>query len=61
MFGKIGGFFSESKQELAKVNWPTRDELLDSTTLVIVVTFLMSIFIFIIDLILGFLIRIAIR
>jgi preprotein translocase subunit SecE len=61
MFGKVGAFFSESRQELGKVNWPTRQELSGSTLLVVVVTLLMSAFIFIVDLILSFLIRIAIR
>ena len=61
MFGKVGAFFSESKQELAKVNWPSRDELFDATALVIVVTLLMSLFIFSADFLLSFLIRVIIR
>lgn len=61
MFGKIGSFVSESRQELAKVNWPIRPELIGSTVLVIIVTLLMSGFIFVIDLVLSFLMGIAIR
>jgi preprotein translocase subunit SecE len=61
MFGKIVGFFSESRQELAKANWPTRDELLGSTVLVIVVTLLTAAFIFAIDLVLSTLMRFVIR
>ena len=61
MFGKIGAFFSEAKQELAKVSWPTRDELFDATLLVIVVTFLMAIYVFAIDIVLSFLVRIVIH
>ncbi len=61
MFGKVGGFFSETKQELAKVNWPTRDELIGSTMLVIVVTLILSVLVFFIDVALGFLMRIVIR
>ena len=61
MFGKIGSFFSESRQELAKANWPTRDELLGSTILVIVVTLLMAGFVFGIDLVLSILMRVIIR
>ena len=61
MFGKVGGFFSESKQELAKVNWPTRQELIGSTLLVIVVTLILAAYVFIIDIVLGFLMRIVIR
>ena len=61
MFGKVGSFFSESKQELAKVNWPSRQELVGSTVLVVVVTLILSAFIFVIDMILSFLMRITIR
>ena len=61
MFGKVGGFFSEAKQELQKVNWPTRQELIDSTILVIIVTAFLSVFIFIVDIALSFLIRLVIR
>ncbi len=61
MFGKVGGFFSETKQELAKVNWPTRDELVGSTLLVIVVTLILAAYVFMIDVVLGFLMRIVIH
>ena len=61
MFGKVGSFFSESKQELQKVNWPTRQELMDSTVLVIVVTAILAVFIFIVDFCLSFLIRLVIQ
>jgi preprotein translocase subunit SecE len=59
MFGKIGSFFGESKQELAKVNWPTRRELADSTLLVIVVTLIIAAFIFVVDLVLSFVMRVV--
>lgn len=61
MFGKVGGFFDETKQELAKVNWPTRDELIGATMLVIVVTLILAVFVFFIDIALGFVMRIVIR
>ena len=59
MFGKIGAFFGESKQELAKVNWPNREELVGSTVLVIVVTMIMALFIFLVDVALSFLLRLV--
>lgn len=59
MFGKLGSFFGESKQELSKVNWPTREELTGSTILVIVVTLMMSAFIFVIDIVLSYLLRVV--
>ena len=61
MFGKTKAFLSESKQELQKVNWPTRHELTDSTLLVVVVTALTALFIFVVDLCLSFLMRLIIR
>ena len=57
MFGKVGNFFNESKQELAKANWPTRHELIGSTVLVIVVTLIMAVFVFAIDFVLSILMR----
>ena len=61
MFGKVGNFFSETRQELAKVNWPTRHEVMGSTILVITITLLVAAFIFVIDFILSFLMRVILR
>ena len=38
-------FLQEVKQELSKVSWSTRQELIGATTVVIVITFIMAIFI----------------
>ena len=57
MFNKIGKFFSEMKGEMKKVTWPTRDELKESTQLVIIATFVVTIFIGTIDQILTLVIR----
>ncbi|MDD5130781.1 MAG: preprotein translocase subunit SecE [Candidatus Omnitrophica bacterium] len=43
-------FFNEVKNELSKVSWSTRKELLASTVLVITVTAIMTVFIGIVDL-----------
>ena len=53
MLGKFGGFFSETKQELNKVTWPSRQELGQATGVVIVATMIMAAFIGIIDFILS--------
>lgn len=42
-------FLQEVKQELSKVSWSTRQELIGATTVVIVITFIMAIFIGSID------------
>jgi len=46
-------FLKEVRAELSKVSWSTRQELLASTALVIVVTGIMTVFIGIVDLILS--------
>jgi len=50
MFDKIKKFFKEVKLELAKVTWTTREELIYSTIVVIVVSIILSIFIGVVDL-----------
>ena len=40
--------------EMGKVTWPTRDELTSSTTIVLMVSLALAIFIFFIDQILSF-------
>lgn len=57
MANKFFSFFSESKQELSRVSWPSRGELMQSTTLVIVVTLLLAAFIGAVDFLLSFVIR----
>ena len=46
-------FLKEVRAELGKVAWSTRQELIDSTIVVIVVTAIMTLFIGIIDLFLS--------
>jgi preprotein translocase subunit SecE len=49
MFKKISNFFQEVKQEMSKVSWPTREELKGTTIVVIVMTIILSLFIFGVD------------
>lgn len=58
MWGKIIQFFHEVKAELKKVNWPTRKETIASTSVVLVIVFIIAIFLFIVDQGLSFFIRI---
>jgi preprotein translocase subunit SecE len=55
---KISQFFHEVKAELKKVNWPTRKETVASTSVVLVIVFIIAFFLFIVDQGLSFLIRI---
>ncbi len=61
IFSKAINFLKEVKQELGKVAWSTRKELLDSTFLVIVVIFVMGLFIGGIDLFLSKLLSLTFR
>jgi preprotein translocase subunit SecE len=61
MPNKIVTFFNEAKQELGKVVWPSREELLGSTVVVVVTTLLLAAFIGVVDVILSFAIRILVR
>ncbi len=48
---KIKNFFVNVKSEMSKVSWPSRDELLNSTVVVIVSVGILAAFIYVIDLI----------
>jgi len=49
MFQKINKFILEVRQEMAKVSWPTRSELKGTTIIVIVITVILSVFIWLAD------------
>jgi len=44
MFARIKKFFSESRQELRHVNWPTRQEAIRLTTIVICLSVGLAVF-----------------
>lgn len=57
MVGKISNFFREVKIEMKKVTWPTRNELKESTKLVIIASFFVTVFLGVVDNILSLIIR----
>jgi preprotein translocase subunit SecE len=57
MVGKLGSFFREVKIEMKKVTWPTRNELRESTKLVIIASFIVTVFLGVVDNILSLIIR----
>lgn len=59
MIERIKLFLSETRTELKKVTWPTREELRESTYVVIVSTFIVTIFIGVVDQILSRIIRLV--
>jgi preprotein translocase subunit SecE len=46
---KITEFINGVTKEMKKVTWPTKDELKESTTVVLVSTIVISLFIFLVD------------
>jgi preprotein translocase subunit SecE len=49
MVGKIKKFVNEVVAEMKKVSWPSKEQLRESTVVVIVVTGIITLFTFIID------------
>ena len=46
---KITEFINGVTKEMKKVTWPTKDELRESTTVVLVSTIVISLFVFVVD------------
>ena len=54
---KIIGFFEDVVKEMKKVTWPTKDELKDFTTVVLVATLIMAVFVYAVDTIVNVALR----
>jgi len=50
---KLIKFFKEVQSELIKVTWPSKDEIVGSTIVTVVVSIIMSIFVGIVDFVLD--------
>lgn len=46
---KIINFFNDVVKEMKKVTWPTKEELKESTTIVIVVCLIIALFTYLVD------------
>ena len=53
MKDKLIGFFQDVVKEMKKVTWPTKEELLESTKVVIVVCIVLAVFTYVIDMIIN--------
>ncbi len=49
MFRKINKFIQDVKVEMSKVSWPSREELKGTTVIVIVLSLILTLFIFFTD------------
>ncbi len=53
MIEKLKIYFIETRAEMKKVTWPTKDELKESTRVVVVATLVLTLFIGVVDQILS--------
>jgi preprotein translocase subunit SecE len=49
MKDKIINFFNDVAKEMDKVTWPSREELMESTKIVILVTLIIAVFAWVVD------------
>jgi preprotein translocase subunit SecE len=49
MYNKAIQFFKEVRQELAKVAWPNKQELVGSTVVVVILSIILSAFVGVVD------------
>jgi len=53
MIEKLKNYLLETKTEIKKVTWPTKDELKESTRVVVIATIVLTFFIGVVDLFLS--------
>lgn len=61
MFDKIKNFFKEVKQEIKKVVFPSRDEVIGSTKVVLALVVIIAVFLGLIDLLLSKLVGMVVK
>lgn len=61
MIGKAKRFLKDVKVELLKVSWPTKDELIGSTMVVIVISVITAVYIGVVDHLLAIVISVIIK
>ena len=61
MFDNIKNFFKEVKQEIKKVVFPSRDEVIGSTKVVLALVLIIAVFLGLIDLLLSKLVGMVVR
>ena len=60
-FTRLNEFLQSAMVESKKVTWPSRQELIESTQVVVVATFFVMIFLFVVDRSFGFLLELFMR
>lgn len=59
MIERIKTYLAETRTELKKVTWPSRQDLIDSTRVVIIATLIMTVFIGLVDQVLSRIIKLV--
>ncbi|HEY3295985.1 MAG TPA: preprotein translocase subunit SecE [bacterium] len=54
MFNKLITYLTQVRAEMSKVSWPTRAEMMESTRIILVLSFILAIAVFAVDRILSF-------
>jgi preprotein translocase subunit SecE len=57
MKDKIINFFNDVVKEMDKVTWPSREELMEQTKIVIIVTLIIALFAWVVDTCLQYLLK----
>lgn len=57
LFARMGKWFRELKSEIHKIVWPTAQQTLNNTVVVIAAIFIIGVFIWVLDAVLGFGVR----
>ncbi|MBM3308373.1 MAG: preprotein translocase subunit SecE [Candidatus Eisenbacteria bacterium] len=61
MFEKLIRFLREVRNELKRVSWPSRSEIRESTTVVVVIVLILAVFIGLVDRALSLLVTLIFR
>ncbi len=61
MFERITNYFKSVRGEIARVSWPSRNEIISLTALILLLVVLVTLYISGVDAILGTLIKILVR
>tara|TARA_Y100001936_G_C15606992_1_gene424658 strand:- start:341 stop:532 length:192 start_codon:yes stop_codon:yes gene_type:complete len=49
MFGSINNYFKSVSSELKKVSWMTKNQIVNSTIIVLIFAFIIALFLFVLD------------
>ncbi len=53
MFNKAVTYLKDVRQEMSKVSWPSKDELIESTGVVLLLSGILAIYMFVVDSVLN--------